>query len=227
VSSSYGQFCPVSKAAEILCERWTPLVVRELLAGSTRFNELRRGLPGCSTAMLAQRLKTLERAGVVTRNQHGGSVTYALTPAGWELFPLVQGLGEWGQRWARSRYPDDELDPGVLLWDVRRYVTHTLGGDRRVVQFTFPQCHPSKRHYWLVLTADQVDVCFTDPGWAVDVTIEADLRALTQVWMGDVTFGTAMRAGGIVVDAPSTLARKLPRWFGRHPILGGVAAAAI
>src|SRR5690242_20088829 len=112
--TGYGQFCPVSKAAEVVCERWTALIIRELLAGSTRFNEIRRGLPTCSPALLSKRLRDLEAAGVVTREASDGLVTYQLTTAGWELFPLIKGLGEWGQRWARSRYDDAELDPGVL-----------------------------------------------------------------------------------------------------------------
>lgn len=220
--SGYGQFCPVSKAAEIVCERWTALILRELISGSTRFNELRRGLPGCSTSLLSQRLRSLERAGVIRR---GEDRTYVLTDAGWELGPVIEGLGRWGQRWARSRYTPAELDPAALMWGVRRHLRHSLGGERRTVKFSFPDVAPTRRHYWIVLTHDQVDVCLTDPGWDVDATITAQLRALTQVWMGDVTFSSAMRTGHISIDAPTSLARKIPAWFGREPLLGEVASA--
>ena len=120
--STYGQFCPVSKAAEVVCQRWTPLILRELLVGSTRFNEIRRGVPTCSPTLLSKRLKELEVAGVVVCSPTATGPTYTLTEAGLELFPLIQGLGEWGQRWARSDYSPDDLDPGLLLWDVRRFL---------------------------------------------------------------------------------------------------------
>jgi DNA-binding HxlR family transcriptional regulator len=225
MSGTYGQFCPVSKAAEVLCERWTPLIVRELLVGSSRFNEIRRGLPTCSTALLAQRLKSLERAGVVEHLDGDGGATYQLTPAGWELFPLIQGLGEWGQRWARSEYQEDDLDPGLLLWDVRRYLSPALTSDRVVVLFQFPAMPVKRRRYWVVAGEGQVDLCLTDPGWPVDAIIDADLRALTQVWMGDTTFLSALRTGHIEIEASTTLARRIPEWFGQHPVLARVPAA--
>jgi DNA-binding HxlR family transcriptional regulator len=223
VNGGYGQFCPVSKAAEVLCERWTPLIIRELMVGSTRFNDIRRGLPTCSTSLLSQRLKRLERAGVVKRSTGEGLVSYSLTPAGWELFPLVQGLGEWGQRWARSEYRDEELDPGMLLWDVRRYLTASLGDS--AIMFTFPNAPAKKRRYWVVISHGEVDLCLTDPGQEISATIEADLRALTRVWMGDITFRDAVRDGQVLIQAPTVLARKIPDWFGQHPVLAEVQAA--
>ena len=186
--TGYGQFCPVSKAAEVLCQRWTPLILRELLVGSTRFNEIRRGVPTCSPALLSKRLKELEAAGVVERTATDTGPCYTLTEAGAEVFPLIQGLGVWGQRWARSDYGPDDLDPGLLLWDVRRYLTPGVFGERRVViQLSFPSIPARRRYYWIVADADDVDLCLTDPGFAVDLVVEADLRALTEVWMGDAT----------------------------------------
>lgn len=223
--TGYGQFCPVSKAAEVVCERWTPLIIRELLAGSTRFNEIKRGLPTCSPALLSKRLRDLETAGVITRDVTDGLVTYQLTAAGWELFPLIKGLGEWGQRWARSRYDDNELDPGVLMWDVRRYLAPGLTDARVVLLFTFPAAVAKQRFYWVLVDAAQVDVCLTDPGIDVDVTVVADLRALTKVWMGDISFRDAVRDGAIELHGPSAVTRRIPDWFGQHPILGPVPAA--
>ena len=221
--NGYGQFCPVSKATEILCQRWTPLILRELLSGTSRFNEIRRGMPTCSPALLSKRLKELEQAGVVTRSVTDDGPLYALTPAGVEVFPLIQGLGVWGQRWARSDYGPDDLDPGLLLWDVRRFLAPGAFGDRRVViQLTFPSMAATCRYYWVVVDAAEVDLCMTDPGFEVDVVLDADLRGLTQVWMGDATFVEALRTGQISLTGPRELTRRIPDWFGQHPVLASV-----
>lgn len=222
--TEYGQFCPVSKAAEVICQRWTPLVLRELLLGSSRFNEIRRGLPTCPPAMLSKRLKELEAAGVVERNPTGAS--WSLTEAGRELFPMIQALGEWGQRWARSNYHDDELDPGLLLWDVRRFLQpQGLGDNRVVVSFRFPALPPRHRFYWLVTDGREVDLCLTDPGADADLRVEADLRALTKVWMGDITFDEALANGSIRLDGRRRLTQTFPSWFGQHPVLSGITRA--
>lgn len=219
--SGYGQFCPVSKAAEVLCQRWTPLILRELLLGATRFNEIRRGVPTCSPALLSKRLRELESAGVVVRDEESG--TYGLTEAGRELFPLIQGLGEWGHRWVRSEYGPEDLDPGLLLWDVRRFLEPGgLGPDRVVIRVTFPSMPPKRRFYWIVVDDRDVDVCLTDPGHDVDVAVEADLRTLTEVWMGDATFSAALADGRISIDGPSAVTRRLPAWFGQHPTLASM-----
>lgn len=222
--SGYGQFCPVSKAAEVVCQRWTPLILRELLVGSTHFNEIRRGVPNCSPALLSKRLKELERAGVIVRSRT--ETSYALTEAGRELFPLIQGLGEWGQRWVRSDYSDEDLDPGLLLWDVRRFLDpRGLGEGRVVVQFVFPSMPARGRYYWVVADGRDVDLCLADPGMDVDITVEADLGTLTQVWMGDAHFDDAMREGQIKLTGPGKLSQMIPQWFGQHPVLASVARA--
>ncbi len=222
--TGYGQFCPVSKAAEVICQRWTPLILRELLVGSSRFNEIRRGVPTCSPALLTKRLRELEVAAVVQRGPDGA--TYHLTEAGQELFPLIQGLGEWGQRWARSDYGPDDLDPGLLLWDVRRFLAPGLGDARVVVQLVFPSLPPKRRFFWIVVDAQEVDLCLTDPGHPVDVVIEADLRSLTRVWMGDAQFLDEVAAGNIALEGPTSLTRRIPRWLGQHPVLAGVERAS-
>jgi DNA-binding HxlR family transcriptional regulator len=221
--SGYGQFCPVSKATEILCQRWTPLILRELLVGSSRFNEIRRGVPTCSPALLSKRLKDLERAGVVVRSVTDDGPVYSLTEAGLELFPLIQGLGVWGQRWARSDYGPDDLDPGLLLWDVRRFLTPGAFGERRVViQMNFPSVPATRRYFWVVVDTDEVDLCLTDPGFEVDVVLDAELRSLTQIWMGDARFVDALAEGRIVLTGPRELTRRIPDWFGQHPVLASV-----
>lgn len=159
----YGQFCPVAKALELLDERWTLLVVRELLMGSRHFNELRRGVPRMSPALLSKRLRTLVRAGVVERHEDGNRVVYELTPAGEELLPIVESLGEWGVRWV-PKLGDADLDPHLLLWDVHRHVDPAAVPDRRVVvRFTFPERPPGARDWWMVLSGGGADVCDDDP----------------------------------------------------------------
>jgi DNA-binding HxlR family transcriptional regulator len=222
----YGQFCPVSKAAEVICQRWTPLILRELLVGSTRFNEIRRGVPTCSPALLSKRLKDLERARIVEHedSDHGGS--YRLTEAGQELLPIVLGLGEWGQRWVRTDYRVDELDPGLLLWDVRRNLRPGGLGEQLVtIQFVFPALATKWRFYWLVIDAHEVDLCLTDPGREIDVTVEADLRTLTEIWMGDARFADALADGRIGLSGPTRLTRRIPAWFGQHPYFAKVQPA--
>src|SRR5262249_51333560 len=163
---AYGQFCPVAKAAEVFAERWTPLVVRELLAGSAHFNDLHRGIPLMSRTLLSQRLKQLEGLGVVTRTRGARGSEYGLTEAGRELAPLVQLLGEWGQRRYRTRYVKEELDVRVLMWDLRRMVKPEAFPPGRVcAQFEFSDVPATKRTWWLVSSESEVDLCPTDPGF--------------------------------------------------------------
>lgn len=210
---SYHQFCPVSKAMEVLDERWTLLVVRELVSGSERFNELRRGLPRMSPTLLSRRLQQLVRAGIVERRVDGGDVRYALTEAGHELRPVVEAIGAWGVRWI-GELGDEDLDPKLLLWDMRRRVdVAAVPQGRTVIQFRFPDAAPNARDWWLVITREETDVCDADPGYAVDVTVRASLRSLVRVWRGDLTWADALRSGGLELLGPEAVRRVVPRWF--------------
>src|SRR5689334_5210392 len=165
---SYGQFCPVAKAMEVLDERWTLLIVRELLLGSTRFNELRRGVPKMSPALLSKRLRALERAGVIERTEGKG---YALTESGLELRPIVDALGAWGVRWI-PQIGQADLDPHLLMWDVRRTVpVENWPRARTTLAFAFSDVAPKDRYWWLVVNGDEVDSCDADPGYDVAVTV--------------------------------------------------------
>jgi DNA-binding HxlR family transcriptional regulator len=179
---AYHQFCPVAKAMELLDERWTLLVVRELVTGSQHFNALRRGLPRMSPSLLSKRLQQLTRAGVVNRTDDG---RYVLTAAGEELRPVVEALGGWGVRWI-GELGDADLDPQLLLWDMHRNVDHAaVPPTQTVLRFHFPDAAPRARDWWLLIKPDDVDVCDDDPGQPVTVTITADLR--TMVRSGAVT----------------------------------------
>lgn len=222
---TYGQFCPVAKTAELLCERWMPLVLRELMCGSSRFSDIQRGVPTISPALLSKRLRQLVAAGVVDRTTSGRGAAYALTEAGWELYPLIEAMGTWGQRWVRSDYGPDELDPTVLMWDMHRMLQPGgLAETRTVIEFWIRDAPPRRTTYWLVVD-ESIDLCLADPGQEVDLRVNAELRALTEVWMGDVTMRDALAAGRIELLGPPALAGRFPDWLGRHPVLGGVARA--
>jgi DNA-binding HxlR family transcriptional regulator len=214
----YGQFCPVAKACEVVAERWTPLVLRELFCGSRRFNDLHRGVPLMSRSLLTRRLRELEDAGVVARRPGGqGSWEYVLTPAGEELRPVVEQLGEWGQRWARRHTAPEDLDAGLLMWDVRRRLRKERLPERRmVVRFDLrnvPRGQAAKRTWWLVADRGDVDLCLKDPGFSIDLTVAADLAALTRVWTGRLAFADASRAGLLRLEGPRDLVRGFPGWL--------------
>lgn len=213
MGSSYYQFCPVAKAMELLDERWTLLLVRELVTGSEHFNDLRRGLPRMSPALLSKRLHTLVRAGVVERLDDGRDVRYVLTPAGRELRPVVEALGAWGIRWI-GELGDQDLDPHLLLWDMHRNIDHAaVPAGRTVVEFQFPDVPAAARRWWLVITPASADVCDADPGYPVAVSVTAGLRRMVEIWLGDLTWPQALRSGAITLQGPQTLCRALPRWL--------------
>ena len=178
----YGQFCPVAKATEVLGEKWTPLIVRELLSDDQSFNSLRKGVPLMSPSLLSSRLKSLEAAGVIDRLKTGKGVVYSLTPAGEELRPIVEALGVWGQRWARSDLSRKDLDPSLLMWDMHRRIdTSYFPGERTVLRFEYVD-YPSKmRLWWLVITDDGVDICLKDPGYDVDLYVQTRLKTMTRI----------------------------------------------
>ena len=213
----YGQFCPIALAAEVLAERWMPLVIRELLCGSVRFNDLQRGVPRMSSALLARRLKELQFAGIIDRRRgEGGGFEYHLTAAGRELFPVVEGMGLWAQRWLRHDLVDTaNLDPDLLMWDIRRNVANQpRPSDRRyVTEFQLSGVPVSRRRYWLVFEEDAVDLCYRNPGFDVDLFVEANLRALTQVWLGHVGIDQAVRDGSLRLDGSRRDTAAFRSWF--------------
>jgi DNA-binding HxlR family transcriptional regulator len=213
--STYSQFCPVAKAMELLDERWTLLVVRELLDGSTHFNELRRGLPKMSPALLSKRLKSLARAGVVERTDVDGRTSYALTPSGQELATVVEALGQWGVRWI-PELGDEDLDPHLLMWDLRR--TIRVDGwprARTVVAFELTGVDAKAARWWLVVAEGEADVCDFDPGYGVAATIRTSLLTLTQLWRGDTSWSRATLSGGVTVDGTAAARRSVPAWIGQ------------
>ena len=220
VQGSYGQFCPVAMAAEIVCSRWTALVLRELLCGTTRFNDLRRGVPLMSPSLLSKRLKELEAAGVIATVPTGqaGAVEYRLTEAGEDLRPVVMSLGFWGQRWVDSSLSLKNLDPSLLMWDMRRRLDpKPLPPRRCTINFLYPELASAKRSWWLVIDGGQVDLCSVNPGFEVDLYVRGSLRSMTAVWMGMSTVAKEMDAGQIELIGDKGLAQSMQRWLGLSP----------
>jgi DNA-binding HxlR family transcriptional regulator len=216
----YGQFCPVAMASEVICARWTPLILRELLCGSTRFNDLRRGVPRMSPTLLSKRLKELEQAGVVETRATGqpGIVEYHLTQAGQELRPIVMSLGMWGQRWVETQLSLKNLDPSLLMWDMRRSLNLTPMPPRRcAIQFHYPELPEARQNFWLVIDNRVVDMCLVDPGYDVDLFVECSLRTMTAIWMGLTNVQAELDAGRIELSGDKTLARSMQQWLGLSP----------
>jgi DNA-binding HxlR family transcriptional regulator len=220
---TYGQFCPVAMASEVLTERWTPLVIRELLSGSTRFNDLRRGVPLMSPSLLSKRLKMLERVGVIERRKgHGQVVEYHVTPAGEELRPIIEQMGTWGQRWARGDVKARHMDASLLMWDIHRNVhVEKLPAPRIVVHFHLRGSSDKKSRFWFVLERDNVDMCLADPGYDVDLFVDGHVRTMVDYWMGRIEFADAVRSGDLVVEGPRSLARARPTRFNRSVFAPG------
>jgi DNA-binding HxlR family transcriptional regulator len=210
---SYAQYCPVAKATEILGERWTLLIVRELLGGASGFNELQRGLPGISRSVLAQRLRELERAEIVRRRTgpKGRTLAYRLTPAGRDLASVVQAVGEWGASWAFTDPLPDELDPDLLVvWMARHVDRGRLPEGKTVLQFDF---EAPDRRYWMVLEPEEVSVCLQHPGFDVDLHVRVDTATLYRIYLGRADLGGAMKAGKLTLEGPAQHREAFGRWF--------------
>jgi DNA-binding HxlR family transcriptional regulator len=219
---SYRQFCPVAMAAEILCTRWTVVLLRELLAGSTRFNDLRRGVPRMSPALLSQRLKDLETDGIICRApspSESGVFEYHLTEAGRALEPLVEAFGVWGQRWVESELSLQHLDVSLLMWDMRRNLNPTPMPKRRsVIHFQYPELSPAQRSWWLLVGPNaEVDLCSVDPGFDVDLYVSTDLRTMTAIWMGLDNVRSAQSAQRMMLTGDRRLAADIQAWLGLSP----------
>jgi DNA-binding HxlR family transcriptional regulator len=225
--SKYGQYCPMAKALEILGDRWTLLIIRDLHTGTTQFNELERGLPGISRALLAQRLKQLQGAGVVEKryNPNGRQRTeYRLTRAGEELEDVINSLLVWGANWAFGEPTPEELDPLLLLWWMHdRVNSDQLTDERTVVQFNFYGAETGT--YWLILTPKETSLCLTDPGYEVNVLVTADLATFFKLWLGRISYHEAIRDYGVRVEGLPRHVRAFPSWFKWSPAAPTVRAA--
>jgi DNA-binding HxlR family transcriptional regulator len=212
--TAYGQFCPVALGAEIFAERWTPLILRELLMGGKRFSDIHRGVPRISRNLLTQRLHALQRSGIIEqRPTADGHQEYQLTTGGRELGTVIDALGTWGYRWAAKDLADKDLDPDFLMWSLRRLVRVDALPDERVVLLFRFHGHRD-RFFWLVLQRPNVDLCLFDPGYEVNLEIEASVEALARVCLGHLGLLEAMREGRVGVHGPTHYRNALPSWLG-------------
>lgn len=211
---TYGQYCPITRSLEVLGDRWTLLIVRDLLVGAERFNDLARGLPRLSRGLLSKRLDHLQRVGLVEHRDG----RYVVTQAGEELRPLVFGLAEWGARWAFGEPRADELDAEVLMWWIRGGLDPAVFGDRErvLIEIRFPS--GPHRRFWLLVQRDDVSLCLHHPGFEVDVTVDVGLDVLYQVWEGRIEYGRAVRDRLLLVSGEKSLVRALPRALRLSPI---------
>jgi len=209
MSRSYGQYCPLSLALEVLGERWTMLVVSRLIDGCRRFNEIHRGVPRMSASLLSQRLAQLEHAGLLERS----GKEYLLTEAGRALEPIIMDLAVWGQHWARDMTTED-LDPGFLVWSMHtRLNTEAMPPGRTVLEFEFTGAPPDCRRFWLVNEDGTVEMCLKHPGYEVDVKVMSDLRRFIEAWRGLRSLRREIAAGHIRVEGPSDKVRAFPDWL--------------
>jgi len=213
----YAQFCPIAKAAEVLTERWTLLVLRDLLYGSHRFNDLRRGVPLMSPTLLSKWLQTLEQAGLVVRKpgEGNGHWEYHLTGAGEALRPIVDAIGHWGQTWVRSKLTPDELDPGRLMWAMHRHFRLANVPHGRLVLYVEITDTARLPRWWFVVKRDTVELCWDDPGCDVDLSLHADLLTLTQIYIGDLSLPRARALGKVEIHGAKDLVGGMPSWFPR------------
>lgn len=227
--ASYGQFCPVAMAAEVFCSRWTVLVIRELLCGTRRFNDLRRGVPRMSPTLLSKRLKEMVQSGIVRTvpGAQSNAVEYRLTPAGEELRPIVMALGRWGQRWIEAQTTLENLDVSLLMWDMRRRLDpDPLPPRRSTLHFQYSELPESKANWWLVIERSKVDLCSFDPGYDVDLEIRTSLKTMTAIWMGLSSVRKERAAGALQVEGDRQLARSMEKWLGFSAFAGEKKRAA-
>lgn len=215
----YGQFCPLAQATQLLCERWTLLVVRELIAGSTRFSELQKGVPLMSPTLLSTRLKQLAQAGIIELCGKKGNHTYKLTPSGLELRPIIELMGAWGHRWARSSLNDEDLDAGLLMWDMRRSIDPSVFPQQRiVVQFEYADAPKGTQDWWLVSENGEIDLCLNDNGYDVDIIIKCSLKTMTEVWICQQPFLESVKQNKIKIFGDPKLINKLQDWLRSSPL---------
>src|SRR5215469_10849580 len=214
--TKYGQFCPIAKALELVGDRWTLLIIRDMLMGTSHFNDLERGLPRISRALLASRLRQLQRAGLVEKRPGTtgrAPSEYHLTQAGRELFTVIDSLKLWGETWAFADPSEEDLDPVLLMWWLHNRVdVSSLPRRRVVVQFDFHGADTVS--FWLILSREDVSLCLTDPGYQINLLVEADLATFFKVWGGQISYQQALRRHSVNVEGITGLTQAFPHWFG-------------
>ena len=219
-ANGYGQFCPMARTLEVVGERWTLLVVRELLSGSTGFNQIRRGIPGIAKDTLSKRLRQLCNAGLIDQHREGTTTSYSLTDAGLALAPVLVELARWSTAWDRRGLQPEHLDPNVLLWDIQRRVDFdAVPTQRTVIEFALTDRPVGDRTMWLVINDGTAELCTTDGGFNAEITVTSTTETLSRWWLGELAWASGVRSGDIVVAASTEHRRSLPNWFLGYALL--------
>ncbi|HKJ63114.1 MAG TPA: helix-turn-helix domain-containing protein [Hyphomicrobiales bacterium] len=214
---SYGQFCPVAKASEVFCARWTSLILRDLAGGATRFSQLKRGIPFASPTLLSRRLKELEAEGIIERRKSpsGRSWTYHLTQAGREFIPVIEALGVWGQRWSRRELAEHEINLDLLLWAMENSVKpDAFGAARTLVEMQFTDQPKHKQRWWFLNENGTCELCIREPGLDVDLYIVTNLPDMIYIWRGDLSLHAAMESNRLEAHGDTTIRRAMLDWLG-------------
>lgn len=210
----YGQFCPIALATEILGERWTILIMRELLLGSSRFNDIHRGVPRMSPALLSRRLRTLANVGMVVRGSRGRQAEYFLSDAGQALGPTILSLAQWSKEWLPATLSADRADPDLIMWDMHRRMNLDRMPDPRVViRFEFTDQPRTRRMRWIIRDCDEIGLCLSDPGFETDLYVQTDSFTVNLVWYGDLELRRALSEGAIDLHGPRHLCDDFPSWL--------------
>ncbi len=216
---TYGQYCPLALATELLCRRWTVLVVSRVIDGCHTFNEIHQGVPRISPGMLTARLRELEHAGLIEQTERDGRPYYTLTEAGRDLTPIVDAMAVWGQQWARDMEMDD-LDPAFLAWSMHLRMNGAAMPDgRTVLEFEFTGTPSDLRRFWLINVDGKLDMCLKHPGYDTDLLVRADIKTFTEAWRGFRDLKREIRAGRIRLTGPKPLKSAFPDWL----LLSGLA----
>lgn len=229
---SYNQFCPIAKAAELFCERWTALIIRELASGGARFAQIQRGVPLASPSIVTARLKQLEQEGIVTRSrtESGNVWQYSLTEAGREFIPIVMALGIWGQRWTRRELAENEMDLGLLLWALEKGANaQCFGKERTVIELDITDQPEHKRHWWFLNEAGRCELCVSPPDRDADLHLAAKLADLIYVWRGDISLARAVANGRFDVSGKARFRKAFAKWYAIASIadVGPARASAV
>ena len=221
---SYGQYCPIARTSEVLAERWTPLIVRNLMFGATQFSDIAHGVPTMSRSVLVKRLSELERVGVIAvkPKASGRGSTYELTEAGRDLAMTINAMAAWGERWLEVTSEHSDAGFALWAWCHVQLDRSALPDGRIVVEFVFPDEPPVNRRYWVLVERGTAELCYSDPGDEPDARVTARSVAFTQWHLGKLRWGAAVRSGEIVAEGPRWLLRALPTWNLHRPVLPGV-----
>ncbi|MCW8869279.1 MAG: helix-turn-helix transcriptional regulator [Proteobacteria bacterium] len=216
-TQSYNQFCPIAKACEIIEPRWTLLILCEMWSGSSRFNEIKKGVPGMSPTLFSKRLKEMILKGIISRERipHSKQFNYKITPTGQELAPIVYALGQWAHKHVNAEISLQTLDAGLLMWNMRRNIDcSAIKSGKTVIEFILTEGKSEPDCYWLIIKPGyDVDLCMKDPGFDVDLYVKADLKALTSVWMGLSSMLHEVAQDKIILLGDQELAKSIDQWM--------------